>query len=276
MKSISLYGEWGGWHNDQEAYFANNLLDNPGFENGVSGGIANQWSVQSDGSIGYTASQDAGVIGSAQKIEVTSSGSWGLLYYQEPGFQLGQWYTASFDYKTSGSGDVGVQVADPPRSVIVLNEILSGTAGQWSSAEYTFQYDNSAANQFRFYMSEPATLWLDNVQLEIGQDAHSFSDSPSQTSTSHIFSKTLPEGTYEWNCLGENSAGQTVWGEAAHRIVTIQGCHRADVLIPDCCIDINEIVLFIGDWKQGLGGITMAELMDGIGFYNSGAGCPEP
>jgi hypothetical protein len=50
-------------------------------------------------------------------------------------------------------------------------------------------------------------------------------------------------------------------------------CHRADI---DCdqCVDINEIISFIGDWKQGLGGITMTELMDGIGLYNSGQGCP--
>jgi hypothetical protein len=50
-------------------------------------------------------------------------------------------------------------------------------------------------------------------------------------------------------------------------------CHRADTIIQDCCIDIDEIVLFIGDWKQGLGGITMTELMQGIGLNNSGQGC---
>jgi hypothetical protein len=51
-------------------------------------------------------------------------------------------------------------------------------------------------------------------------------------------------------------------------------CHRADTIIQDCCITQAEIIFFIGDWKQGLGGITMAELMQGIGLYNSGQGCP--
>jgi hypothetical protein len=54
----------------------------------------------------------------------------------------------------------------------------------------------------------------------------------------------------------------------------VSHCHRADTLIQDCCITQAEIIFFIGDWKQGLGGIAMTELMDGIELYNSGQGCP--
>jgi hypothetical protein len=54
----------------------------------------------------------------------------------------------------------------------------------------------------------------------------------------------------------------------------VSHCHRADTIVQDCCIDIDEIINFIGDWKQGLGGIAMTELMDGIELYNSGQGCP--
>jgi hypothetical protein len=53
-----------------------------------------------------------------------------------------------------------------------------------------------------------------------------------------------------------------------------QYCHRADIGC-DGCIDNNEIIWFIGDWKQGLKGITMTELMDGIRIWNEGgSGCP--
>jgi hypothetical protein len=53
----------------------------------------------------------------------------------------------------------------------------------------------------------------------------------------------------------------------------VRHCHRADI---DCgvCIDNNEIVLFIGDWKQGLRAITMMEIMDGIRIWKAGQGCP--
>jgi hypothetical protein len=52
-----------------------------------------------------------------------------------------------------------------------------------------------------------------------------------------------------------------------------EACHRADKACDDC-IDNNEIIWFIGDWKQGLGGITMTELMDGIRIWKAGQGCP--
>jgi hypothetical protein len=51
-------------------------------------------------------------------------------------------------------------------------------------------------------------------------------------------------------------------------------CHQADT---DCnaCVVMNEIVSFIGDWKQGLQGITLIEVMDGIRLYSTGGpGCP--
>jgi hypothetical protein len=53
----------------------------------------------------------------------------------------------------------------------------------------------------------------------------------------------------------------------------VSHCHRADI---DCgqCVDINEIISFIGDWKQGLMGITLLEVMDGISLHTTGQGCP--
>jgi hypothetical protein len=61
-----------------------------------------------------------------------------------------------------------------------------------------------------------------------------------------------------------------------HTIMISEGppqCHLADIGCSGC-VDMNEIVLFIGDWEQGLRAITMIEIMDGIGLYKAGQGCP--
>jgi hypothetical protein len=56
--------------------------------------------------------------------------------------------------------------------------------------------------------------------------------------------------------------------------ITVQGLHDADQNPRNGCVDINELIPFIGRWKQGLDGITMIEIMDGIMLYNTGQGCP--
>jgi hypothetical protein len=273
LESLALWGNWSGWGEKDKANFANNLLTNPGAEDGFAGnGVALGWTDDFDGSTQVTYSQDTGKEGSAQRIDVTSVGSWGFYLFQRPGLQLGEIYTISFWYKSQGPGYAWVSVTDAPFTNRILHENLSYTNGEWKYYTFTFTYNNTDADMFRFYSREIGTYWFDNVQIELGSQNSSFSPTYSQTSVNQVFKEQLGVGTFEWNCQGENSVMETAWGEPVNRVVNV--CHRADTATPKCCVYINEIVLFIGDWKQGLGGITMIEVMSGIGLYNSGQGCP--
>jgi hypothetical protein len=271
IESISLYGNWSGWSEKETINFANNLLNNPGFEDGFSGGVASDWTIQTDGSIIYTQQSDSGHEGSSQKIQVTSTGSWGLFYYQTPPFQLNEWYTWSFLYKTQDNIEIYAEVCSATGGNIVVNTVLPETNGQWVYKTITFQYTNTNANQLRFYTNTQGTFWIDNIQLELGQTNHSFSYTSDQTNTAATFTHTLPSGKYEWNCLGI-SDDETVWGEPSNRIITIQGFHRADTN-QDSCIQINELLAFIDRWKISSQDVTMPEMMEAIGLWKSGSGC---
>jgi hypothetical protein len=273
VQLISLYGNWSGWHEDETAYFANNLLGNPGFEDGFSGGLAQNWLITDDGEVGYSTSQDSGIVDSAQRIDVSSPGSWSLFLYQEPGFQLNELYTWSFWYKTQGRDEIWAEVSNPPFSEVVLLEILPGTSGEWRYENLTFRYNNTLANQLRFWTNTPGVYWFDSLLLETGQENHSFSYTSSQTSVGNVFSKTLGPGVYEWNCLGENSASETAWGEPVNRILVVEGFHRADNNPEDGCIDLNELLSFIRRWKISSKDVSMPELMEAIRLWQSDTGC---
>ncbi len=144
-----------------------NLLANAYFESGFTNGLANGWQIATDGSIGYSLTQDTGYQGSAQKITVSNPGSWGLFFYQEPSFQLNQFYNLSFWYKTEITGRFTIQITNATLTQVVYSELLPQTNGQWTYKTITFQYTNSLADELRFVSNTSGFYWVDNVQLAV-------------------------------------------------------------------------------------------------------------
>ena len=144
-----------------------NLLLNSNFESGFTSGLANNWNILTDGSVGYAISQDTGYQGLAQKIDISSPGSWGLFYYQTPSFQLNQFYNWSFWYKTQGTGSLWAQITNAPQTQTVYLESLPPTNNQWTYKTITFQYTNPLADELRFSSNSTGSYWIDNVQLAV-------------------------------------------------------------------------------------------------------------
>ena len=115
------------------------------------------------------------------------------------------------------------------------------------------------------------TVWVDNNMLELGQTGHEYTDGSSQTTASHTFTQTLSSGTYEWNCLGENSASETAWGEPSNRIIIIG--NRADN-DGDGCIENVEVFNFMDRWRVSIADVSMREMMEAIDLWKRGVGCP--
>jgi hypothetical protein len=55
--------------------------------------------------------------------------------------------------------------------------------------------------------------------------------------------------------------------------ITVKLFHRADTN-QDGCIDLNELLAFIDRWKISSQDVPMPELMEAIGLWNTGTGCP--
>jgi hypothetical protein len=88
---------------------------------------------------------------------------------------------------------------------------------------------------------------------------------------------TCPEDCTVSDCCGIDGCNTVVGEDCRNCQSDCSPCpclHVSEVAPCDECVDIDEIMFFIGDWKQGLGAITMTEVMDGIGLYRSGQGCP--
>jgi hypothetical protein len=121
--------------------------------------------IQPDGTIRYTVSEDAGYQGKAQKIQVTSPGSWGIFIYQRPQFVAGKTYTWTYWYKS----DVAftAEITDPGADNVVLSQSIPSSS-QWKQMSIQFSYTNTAANQLRFSADTTGTVWIDNVVLVEG------------------------------------------------------------------------------------------------------------
>ncbi len=152
--------------NHQCAQAQTNMLTNGDFESGFTGGRANNWSLATDGSVTYSLSQDAGYQGSAQRIDISVPGTWGLFLYQIPSFELGKTYTWSFWYRTQG-GELWTEITNGPSTQRVLALRLPDTSGEWRYHSMNFQYNNSLATQMRFYTNSQGSYWIDDVWLAL-------------------------------------------------------------------------------------------------------------
>jgi hypothetical protein len=168
--------------------------------------------------------------------------------------------------------------------------VYSGTVDQ-GQASYTFQVD------------QPGSFRLEAmINSQGGGNRNSFFvglDSQSPANNQEFAWDTTEGSTWEWDVVSLRGPGgdhltadydPKIWdlspgqhtfvinGREANswldQLRLVSHCHRADTVTPDCCITQAEIIFFIGDWKQGLGAITMTDVMEGIMLYNTGQGCP--
>ena len=143
-----------------------NLLVNPSFED-VTGDLATNWSLAASASTSYSTSIDAaGHSGSAQKITISSPGSWGLYFYQFLNLQLNQTYEWTLWYKTDSLNGIVAEISNSSHTQIVASQSLPGTNGVWQQATISFVYTNSLANTVRIASNATGDLWLDDFNLQ--------------------------------------------------------------------------------------------------------------
>jgi hypothetical protein len=168
--------------------------------------------------------------------------------------------------------------------------VYSGTTDQ-GQASYTFQIDQPGSFRLEARINSRGNGGYNSFFVGLVNENPANNDEYAWDTT---------EGsTWEWDVVSLRGPGgdwqsadfdPKIWqlGRGLHTFVfggresfswldqlkLVRHCHRADTITPDCCITQAEIIFFIGDWKQGLGSITMTELMDGIMLYNTGQGCP--
>jgi hypothetical protein len=116
--------------------------------------------------VGVVAAPDMGASGLAQKITLTSPGTWGLFLYQKLAFELNQSYTWTFWYKTSGADSIWAQITNGPQTHTVLSQELPGTDGLWKQQTLTFTYTNGLADLLRIYSNAVGSFGLDEVSLQ--------------------------------------------------------------------------------------------------------------
>ncbi len=143
-----------------------NLLVNPSFED-VTGDLATNWSLAASASTSYSTSIDAaGHSGSAQKITISSPGSWGLYFYQFLNLQLNQTYEWTLWHKTDSLNGIVAEISNSSHTQIVASQSLPGTNGVWQQATISFVYTNSLANTVRIASNATGDLWLDDFNLQ--------------------------------------------------------------------------------------------------------------
>lgn len=198
IQTVSLHGDFPGsmqllHTQDFTLGYGPELLTNGDFEGGFASGVANGWSISAAAT--YTASQDVGHTGTAQRIDITAcSGCWGLFIRQNPVFELGKTYEVSFWYKTSGTTNpINFQVSDGPFNNVLVNTQYAATNGVWQQVTRQFTYTNSLATQLRISNPNVGSFWIDDFSLRevTGQGG--------STSVDYSYDlASLNPGTYSW------------------------------------------------------------------------------
>ncbi len=142
------------------------LLWNGDFSSFGTTGLANNWNMLVAGGTEYATSEDDGYDGSAQRIEVTESPSWGIVFYQEPQLELGTTYEWTIRYRIDGDQAVSVEVSNAPHSEVVVKAGLPPTDGEWLEETVTFTWDNPEATMVRASTSAVGVFWIDRMVLE--------------------------------------------------------------------------------------------------------------
>jgi hypothetical protein len=176
----------------------------------------------------------------------------------DPGASGGQYvYSGAVD---QGQSSYTFQI-DQPGSYRLEAMINSRGNGGWNSFFVGLDSENPANNnEYAWDTAEGPSWEWDVVSLRGPGGDHLTADYDPKV-------WQLDQGTHTFVFAGREANS---WLD---QLRLMSHCHLADI---DCgqCIDTNEIVSFIGDWKQGLRGITMTDVMSGIGLYNTGQGCP--
>jgi hypothetical protein len=175
------------------------LLKN-GSLDGISGGVATDWSIVSDGVTPYAATGETGVSGLAQKIAITGAGSWGLFLHQAHQLDLNVDYQWTFWYKTSGNNGIQAEVANGPLTEADIVQPLPGTNGVWRQAAVTFRHGNIWANQLRIYTREVGTVWVDAMALRSALGSY-------PTTVNAVLPAMVPGGTHQWQLRATNGSG---------------------------------------------------------------------
>ncbi len=144
------------------------LLTNSDFSSFGSDGLAIDWNLLVHGQTDYVLSEIASETGSAQRIEILSAPSWGLVFYQEPPFQSGRDYVWTIRYRVDSENPISATVSNPPFGEVAFRGSLPPTGGAWEEVVFEFTWDNPEANQLRVSSSSEADFAIDHMTLEEG------------------------------------------------------------------------------------------------------------
>jgi hypothetical protein len=135
-------------------------------------------------------------------------------------------------------------------------------AGEWNHVAVTWQY---STREVKTYVNGTEHVYaIENVPA--------YWTSLAQTSDWHIGGSPVKGEYFQGTIDGLKVYDRALSSTEIQQNYSGGPCHKADTSCGGC-VDINEIVLFIDDWKQGLSGITLVEVMEGIMLYNTGQGC---
>lgn len=192
VQSVALWGNWSGtWRKELiqslEEGKEREVLSGGDFESFASN-LAQGWQCAADGEVVCTLAADAGQSGQAQRIDLATSGTWGVEYSRPCPLATNGRYRLSFYYKTSGADGIRLSVAGFPGQVIALEQDLAGTGGAWKPGEAEFTNPAEDPALIRIAANSPGSVWLDSFSVK---------ELPNRY-VKPSFSVELARGEYEW------------------------------------------------------------------------------
>lgn len=196
IDAVSLWGNWlGSWNRMQTKVFSPlgpEILTNGGFEI-TSAGQATGWHIDTDGLTTYTAASEPGAVGQCVSINASAISNWGLNIYQSPPLELGANYLLSFQYKTSGSNSLSVEVTDAAFLQVDFIRKLPETKNAWQSVQIAFAHTNPLADRICVKTGQtPGTFWIDEISVKKLTGA-----GPADQVTA-TFSEPVGTGAFSW------------------------------------------------------------------------------
>ena len=209
LSKVALWGDWSGtWQQEAVSTWSadSEILRNGRFESYEDDRVATDWAVGAAPGVVFTAAYELGFSDYAQVIDITQTATGGLSILQDQRFTVGQEYSLSLWYKTSGSNALRLLVSDADETHVVLDATLPATGGSWQSFSTTFVHDDPLADAVRVLSSDVGAFCLDEFSL-IAPGAHSL---PRTVNVS--FFRALPAGLHHW-ALAATGRGGTVFSE---------------------------------------------------------------
>jgi len=209
LSKVALWGDWSGtwreeavlsWSGDAE------ILRNGGFESYEKDGTATDWTIDAAPGVDYAIGHEIDFADYTYRIDIIQTATGGLSVHQEPRFDLGQEYSLSVWYKTSGSNALGLQVSDGAGMAVIVDAVLPATSGTWQTFSTTFVYDDPAADQVRVHSIDAGTFFLDEFSL-VATGSQKL-----PVSVNAAFFRAPPGGLHHW-ALAATNGGGTFFGE---------------------------------------------------------------